>query len=177
MKLVMCEGPNELAVIEILLDAGMLIFLRDDLLDLRPFHARQLGGSGTVRAALNLYPGAVDVLRIGDTLTDRLKIPSAYADKIASVKKFCTKPEIEMLLILAEGLEAEFEKVKAGKNKRSAKDFSKEHIFAGRKRYDNSTQFYHDYFGEQPEKLVEAIRRTAKSKGLTKRMRGILLNC
>lgn len=174
MKLVMCEGPNELAVIEILLDAGMLIFSRDDLLDLRPFHARQLGGSGTVRAALNLYPGPVDVLRIGDTLTDRLKIPSEYAAKIASVKKYCTKPEIEMLLILAEGLEAEFEKVKAGKNKRSAKDFSKEHIFAGRKRYDNSTQFYYDYFGEQPEKLVEAIRRYRQIQGAHKKDEGYL---
>ena len=79
-----------------------------------------------------------------------------------------------MLLILAEGLEAEFEKVKAGKNKRSAKNFSKEHIFAGRKRYDNSTQFYYDYFGEQPEKLVEAIRRYRQIQGAHKKDEGYL---
>lgn len=174
MKLVMCEGPNELAVIEILLDAGKLAFSRDDLLDLRPFHARQIGGSGMVRTALNLYPGSVDVLRIGDTMTDRFKIPPEYEAKIISIEKYCTKPEIEMLLILTEGLENEFEKVKAGKNKRSAKDFSKEHIFAGRRRYDNSTQFYHDYFGERPEELVRAIRRYRQIQGAHRKNEGYL---
>lgn len=174
MNLVMCEGPNEMAVIEILLNAGKLIFTRDDLLDLRPFHARQIGSSGMVKTALNLYPEFVDVLRIGDTLTDHFKIPSEYEPKIVSVKKYCTKPEIEMLLILTEGLENEFEKVKAGKNKRSAKEFSKEHIFAGRKRYDNSTQFYHDYFGERPEELVQAIRRYRQIQGAHKKNEGYL---
>lgn len=39
--LVMCEGPNEVAVINILIDNGLLKLTRDDLLDLRIFHARQ----------------------------------------------------------------------------------------------------------------------------------------
>lgn len=37
--LIMCEGPNELAVINLLLDNGKLRFSRDELLDMRPFHA------------------------------------------------------------------------------------------------------------------------------------------
>lgn len=38
--LILCEGPNELAIINLLLDNNKLKFTRDDLLDLRPFHAR-----------------------------------------------------------------------------------------------------------------------------------------
>lgn len=40
--LVMCEGPNELKIINLLLDNDKLRFTRDELLDMRPFHAKQL---------------------------------------------------------------------------------------------------------------------------------------
>lgn len=159
MKLVMCEGPNELAVVNILLDSNKLTFSQDELLGLRPFHARQITGSAIVRTELDLYPGRVDVLRIGDTLTDKLTIPQDYSDKIASETRYCTKPELEILLILAEGLEHEFDKVRAGRNRQSPKEFAKEHIRLGHKRYNNSTKFYKDYFGPQPEVLVQAIRK------------------
>ena len=174
MNLVLCEGPNERAVMEILLDANRLIFTRDDVLGLRPLHARQIAGSAIVKNELNLYPGRVDVLRIGDTLTDRFQIPAEYMSKISSVRKYCTKPEIEMLLILTEELQDEFGKVKAGKKKQSAKAFSKEHISCGRKRYDNSTQFYFDYFGNRPEALVQAIVRYKQMQGAHRRDEGYL---
>lgn len=38
--LIMCEGPNELKVVNLLLDHDMLKINRDNLLDMRPFHAR-----------------------------------------------------------------------------------------------------------------------------------------
>ena len=40
--LIMCEGPNELKVINILLENQKLKFSSDDLLGLVPYHARQL---------------------------------------------------------------------------------------------------------------------------------------
>ena len=40
--LVMCEGPNEKAVVDMLLDAGCLEFSEDDLVGLTVYHARQL---------------------------------------------------------------------------------------------------------------------------------------
>ncbi|WP_294218832.1 hypothetical protein [Pseudobutyrivibrio sp.] len=52
-KLIMCEGPNELAIMKILLNNNMLIFSEDDLLGLTPYHARQIGKSGQVKAELN----------------------------------------------------------------------------------------------------------------------------
>ena len=58
-------------------------------------------------------------------MTDKLPVPDDYKDRIKGVRKFCTKPELEMLLIIAEGKEAEFEKVKAGKHRMKPKDFCK----------------------------------------------------
>lgn len=67
-----------------------------------------------------------------------------------------------MLLIITEGLDDEFEKVKS---KRSPKEFSKEHIQYGRKRYDNSTAFFRTYYGDRVDELTGAIRRYKQIKG------------
>lgn len=95
--LIMCEGPNELEIIRMLLEYDKLIFTEDDLLNLVPYHARQIGKSSAVKAALNLYHGDVHVLRIGDKLSDQLTIPKEYKGKIKDVKKYCTKPELEIV--------------------------------------------------------------------------------
>ena len=41
--LIMCKGPNELEIIRLLLEHDKLIFTEDDLLNLVPYHARQIG--------------------------------------------------------------------------------------------------------------------------------------
>ena len=110
--LIMCEGPNELEVVKILLRHNCLKITSDDLLNLVPYHARQIKTSGAVQNALNLYPGEVTVLRIGDSLSEKLQIPKEYAGKIVAQEKYCTKPELEMLLIIAEGMTKEFDIVK-----------------------------------------------------------------
>jgi len=38
--LIMCEGPNELEVVKMLLEHGKFYFSSDDLLNLVPYHAR-----------------------------------------------------------------------------------------------------------------------------------------
>lgn len=113
--LIMCEGPNELEVVKLLLENDCFAFTMDDLLGLVPYHARQIKGSGQVQTALNMYPGEVAILRIGDKLSDKLQIPKEYQEKIISIEKYCTKPELEMLLIISENLTSEFEKVKSKK--------------------------------------------------------------
>ena len=112
--LIMCEGANEKEIMDILLENDCLIFTEDDLIGLTPYHARQIKTSAQVRMELNIYPGKVKILRVGDKQSDILKIPAEYKDKIISVEKYCTKPELEMLLIIAEGLVSEYEKVKSG---------------------------------------------------------------
>ena len=160
--LVMCEGPNEKKIMDILLENGCLKFSEDDLLGLSIFHARQINDSGQVRAELNIFSGEVDVYRIGDKQNDKLIIPKDYKDKIKEVKKYCTKPELEMLLIIAEGLEKEYEKVKSTM---SPKEFAKINIKCGKKKYDNSTKFYEEYFGENVDLLVKVIKDYHKIKG------------
>lgn len=160
--LIMCEGPNELEIIRMLLEHDKLIFTEDDLLGLVPYHARQIASSSVVQLALNMYPGQAEILRIGDKLNEELKIPKTYRDKVISVKKYCTKPELEMLFIIAENLEKEFEKVKSSV---SPKTFSKEHIVYNRVRYDNSTEYYRHYFEERIDLLVDSIKRYRHLKG------------
>lgn len=154
--LIMCEGPNELAVMNMLLDADRLIFSRDDLLGLVPFHARQIDKSTAVQTALNMYPDEVKILRVGDKMNDKLRIPKDYADKIQSVEKYCTMPELEMLLIISENLIDKFNKVKSTTN---PKDFCKANITHNRKKYDNSTWFYENYFGDNIDLLVSSIKK------------------
>lgn len=160
--LFMCEGPNEREVINILLEHHCLEVSEDDLLGLTPYHARQITTSAQVRTELNLYPGEVILCRIGDSQNEKLKIPADYKEKIVEVRKYCTKPELEMLLIIAENLYSEYEKVKSNTK---PKDFAKQRIYCGRKRYDNSTAFYRTYFGENFNLLVYAIREYKRLKG------------
>lgn len=110
-------------------------------------------------------------MRIGDKLSDQLTIPKEYKGKIKDVKKYCTKPELEMLLLISEGLDAEFEKEKS---KKSPKIFSKEHIVYHRTRYDNSTDFYRNYYGDRIDLLVDAIKRYKQLKGKHQRDEGYL---
>ena len=166
--LVMCEGPNEKAVVDMLLDAGCLEFSEDDLVGLTVYHARQLTAP-VIKTALSIYTGEFAVYRIGDSMTDKLPVPPDYQGRIKGTRKFCTKPELEMLLIIAEGKEAEFEKVKAGKRKMKAKDFCKANVVHNRKRYDNSTQFYRDYFGSDIEMLVDVIEKYKQTHGAHKK--------
>ena len=169
--LIMCEGPNELEVIRILLENNKLIFSEDDLLNLVPYHARQIDKNAAVKAAFNLYHGEEEVLRIGDKLGEKLKIPKEYKSQIKSVKKYCTKPELEMLLIISEQLEAEFEKKKS---KISPKSFSKENIVYNRIHYNNSTSFYREYFGERVDLLLHAMKRYKQLKGKHQKDEGYL---
>ena len=95
--LIMCEGSNELKVINILLDSGKLKFTRDDLLDMRPFHARQLT-SPQLKPAFDAYHGDIEVYRIGDKMTDSLKIPKDLSAIIKSQKNSAPSQNLKCCL-------------------------------------------------------------------------------
>ena len=50
-RLIMCEGSNELTLVNILLENNALIFTEDDLLGLSAYHARQITTNAQVRLA------------------------------------------------------------------------------------------------------------------------------
>lgn len=153
--LIMCEGSNEKKIIDLLLENGKLIVGADDLLGRITYHARQIRTSPMVMGQLRIYGGDVEVWRIGDKQTDRLDIPAEFRTRIKKVTKFCTLPELEILLILSEKKFKEYEK---GKSHKHPKDFAKENIVFNRRRYKGETEFYEDYYGKDIDKLVGAIQ-------------------
>ncbi len=160
--LIMCEGPNEKKIVDMLLENGKFIFTEDDLLGLVPFHARQITQNAQVRTWLNIYTDEVKVIRIGDKQSDKLIVPKEYKDRIACIEKYCTKPELEILLIIACGLLEEYEKVKS---ELSPKEFAKMHIKCGKKKYDNSSKFYEEFFGANIDLLVDSIKEYQRVHG------------
>lgn len=155
--LILCEGPNEKKIIDILLEHGKLIVSQDDLVGRVSYHARQIHKSAMVIGQLRMYNGETEIWRIGDKQGDKLAIPKEFKTQIKSVTKYCTLPELEVLLILSEGLYQEYEKEKA-RFRVQPKEFAKEHIAWNRSSYKGDTKFYEAYYGQDVSKLIRAIR-------------------
>lgn len=136
---------------------------------MRPYHARQLS-SPQLKPALNAYHGKIEVYRIGDKMSEALKDVRKYSNIIAE-RKFCTLPELEILLIIAEGRFNDYQKVKS---KQKPKDFCKSNILFNHKRYDNTTKFYDDYFSSRIDFLVDAIKQYRHLNGSHKKDEGYL---
>ena len=158
--LVMCEGPNEKAVVNILLENDLLFFNRNELLELDIYHARQL--VPYLISAINTYNSPdLKIIRIGDKFKDKLKIPPNLKHLISSKQIIIcrTHPELEMLLIVHNNLLKDYLKVKS---KMKPKDFAKKYITLNNKKYDNSTQFWYDYYSKNPESLIKDIKECHK---------------
>lgn len=153
--LIMCEGPNEKQIIEILLEHNRLSVDMDDLLGRQVYHARQIKKSPVVKTQLGIYGKEVEVWRIGDKQTDKLIIPNEYKEQIREVKKYCTLPELEILLILSEGKHKDYLKTKSQVH---PKQYAKENITYKKMKYKGDTKFYKEYYGQNVDKLVDAIK-------------------
>lgn len=134
----------------------------DHMLDLRPHQKRQIGPA--LHALIRQLPPEekVKIIKIGDKLSDKLKIPKDIKDKIDSEEKYCTKPEFEMLIIISEGLYNEYQKVKS---KKKSKVFAKENIKYNGKRYTNSQEWIKGYFNK--DKILKSLmeyKRISKQK-------------
>ena len=106
----------------------------------------------------------VKIYRVGDKQKDKLIIPQDLKSIVSNseIYKYCTKPELEMLLILNEGLEKEYEKVKSSQ---SPKVFAKKNIKYNGKMYDQSSEFLLEYYGSYNAKsLISNIKKYKKYK-------------
>lgn len=152
----MCEGQNEAVILNLLLDANVLNFTRDDLIGRRPYPVRQLTNP-VIKSELkhNFLP--VKVYRVGDKQKDKLIIPKDLKNIVSSkeIYKYCTKPELEMLLILNEGLEKEYEKVKSSE---SPKVFAMKNVSLNGKNYDQSSNFIEAYYSNI-NYLINSIKK------------------
>ena len=174
-RLIMCEGPNELEIMRILLRHDKLIFGEDDLIGLTPFHARQITGNAQVRTELNIYPGNdVLVMRIGDVQNEKLTIPENYRDKITGIEKYCTKPELEMLLIIAEGLTKGFEKTKSSTTPKNLQSSISALVIIA---ITTQLSFFGTILETDPKFLKALSRNTSASKKPTKKRNYTLPIC
>ena len=136
--LIMCEGTNEEKLVELLLDNNKLKIKRSELIGLKPYNIRQLNNP-TIINELIRYGERVIVYRIGDTQKDKLKIPIILKNIISSkdIYKYCTKPELEILLIINEELYQDYLK-----SKKRPKDYAKEKITYNKKKITNQMNSY-----------------------------------
>ena len=156
--LLLCEGTNEEVLLICLLDADALIFTRDDLIGRRVYPVRQLNNP-YIKSELKHYGLPVKVYRVGDKQNDKLIIPKDIKHIVSNkeIYKFCTKPELEMLLIINEGLEKNYEKVKSIE---SPKTFAKKNIKYKGIYYDQSNEFLKMYYGgNNTINLINNIKR------------------
>ena len=144
--LLLCEGKNEEKVLDILLDNNCLIFNRDNLIARRAIPLPSNIKTPFVISSIKQNGEMIDIIRVKDSQKDLIRIPKEIKKYVSleRVYDYCTKPSIEILLIMNEGLLKEFNKVKS---KKDAKDFAKENIKYNGRKYDNSTAFYESYFG------------------------------
>lgn len=159
--LIMCEGSNEQCIINLLLDHDKLKIKRDELIGLKPHNAKQLKHPALV-SELKHYGEEVTILRIGDTLKDEIKIPKDLKSLVSKdrIYKFCTKPELEILLIISEGKFKDYMK----KHKKT-KTYTKENISYNKRKYDQTNNFLEDYFGgKNIDNLVIAIKKYKELK-------------
>ncbi len=108
MKVAACEGKSELRLILQLLERGIFFAKAEELIDDRPIHMRQLKEIATLINTLDIDE-TIDVYRIGDTQKDNYDLSGFEARKSKiTIYKVCTKPEIEILVIISEGLYKDF---------------------------------------------------------------------
>lgn len=152
MIILACEGPSEVYLLEKLIETKTLVFDAEDILDRRPIHARQ---PRKLLPLISLLPIDTDfvVFRIGDTLREEFDLSCLGKARMARTKvnKVCTKPEIEILIIIREHLLEEYQKCRS---KMSPKEFVKSRV----KGFNGISSYLMDH------DLVSAIREYKRIK-------------
>ena len=156
-KACICEGSAEAAIIDILVDYGLLIFPREEMLDEKVIRCRN-AKRFEEQYLRKGFPAQISIIRILDSRREEFRLSRAYEHKI-DVINVITAPEIEMLIIHSEGMYDRF--------KRSGKkpsEFCKAELKMERVK---SYEFVKDYF-RNPQKLVDAIRAYRRTANIPK---------
>lgn len=144
----LCEGSMEQAIMEILLDNNCLIFEREQLLEEEILRCRS--AKNFERDYLNKTMNEmITVYRILDSTNENFKLSGPYLKRV-TVVNIITAPEIEMLVIHAEGKYDDY-----SRKRMKPSDYVKQHLKLGKIK---SYEFAKRYFADD-ERLVEAIQQ------------------
>lgn len=149
----MCEGSAELAIIDILLDNHLLIFEREDLLEEMPIP--RTSAKEFEKKYLRMgFEDSITLIRIIDSRTEGFSLSAAYKHKVRIINVI-TAPEIEKLIIIAEGKTKDYEKFRnSRKNQNKPSIYCKEILqFTNVKKYDFVKEYFADY-----TKLIKTIK-------------------
>ena len=152
-----CEGTSEESIIDLLLDNGKLWFIRCDLVDEKITRIRT--GDKIAQEFLGReYSKDIVILRIIDREKDSFKLPRAYTlnRKIPDFA-IVTKPEIEILHIIAEGMIDEYAR-RRKMNKLMPSEFCKSIGWKNVKK----KEFIENMYGNNVDKLISAIERYSR---------------
>ena len=147
-KACICEGSAEEAIIDILVDNDLLIFNREEMLEERVIRCR----------SAKRFEEQISVIRILDSRREEFRLSKAYEQKI-DVVNVITAPEIEMLIIHAEGAYDQF--------KRSGKKPSEFCKINLRMHDVKSYDFVKQYFSN-PQLLVKVIKEYRRTANIPK---------
>lgn len=91
--LIMCEGTVEKAFIDLIIEKGLFKIKTEDIINESAFHSRQIDGDVLFYINALSSQERLTILRIGDTLNDKLRIPRDLRKiKHIEIRKYCTKP-------------------------------------------------------------------------------------
>ncbi len=125
-----CEGSAERAILDLLLDHGELIFKREDLIEEEVLKCRK-GAEFEQRYLRKGFAEKITVYRILDSHTEEFKL--------------ITAPEIEMLIIFAEGKYKEYEREKRKNRQLKPSTYCKTNLkHKSVKNYDFVKEYFSD---------------------------------
>lgn len=158
---VICEGDAEKAIIDLLLDSGKLIFKKGDLLDEEVMYRCKVKVFEDQYLNRNFRGRKVRVVRVHDSIKEKFVISRIYSSKISRIDSYITRPEIEMLIIIAENKYDEYKNKYISNMKPS--DYCKQVLkLKDVKKYD----FVQEYF-KDVNRLIETLHEYKRTKGDT----------
>ncbi len=156
-KACICEGSAEGAIIDILVDNNLLIFTREEMLEecvIRCRNAKRF----EERFLRKGFDEQISIIRVLDSRREEFRLSKAYKHKV-DVINVITAPEIEMLIIHAEGAYHQFKN-----SGMKPSDFCKSNLSM----HDvKSYEFVKNYFNN-PATLVNTIKEYRRTANIPK---------
>lgn len=125
MIAVLVEGKCEKVIMDILLDNELLYFSREEILYEECIITLSIKQFETDHLSISGINEKIDIIRVLDSKNKGYKISKAFKSSISSCIDYVTAREIEVLIIINEGLYDEYLKVK---NKEKPSGFIKKKL-------------------------------------------------
>ena len=151
------EGGAERAILDTLLNHGKLIFSKENLMDgeiLRRCSAREFETNYLNKE----FDEPITVIRVIDSRREKFSLGKGFQEKIRLVTVI-TAPEIDVLIIIAEGAYKHFLKKKMKPSEYCKGDLGIKDV--------KSKKFVEEYF-QDVDKLVNALREYKRLKKIKK---------